>query len=795
MQHLRNQNHIMLELDKILALLADCAGMNDAKELCLSLEPSSNIETVKSRLAETDEAYIMIAKYGAPSFGGAKNVGGPLARAEAGSVLSIKELLNIGETLRIIRSVKEWRGHFGGESLPETDKYFETLTPCKYFEEKILSSIKNEEELFDEASPTLSDIRRKIRSNALNVRDRLDRMIKGGATARYLQDAIVTQRDGRFVVPVKVEHRAQVPGLVHDTSSSGATVFIEPMAVVELNNEIKILYSKEADEIERILAELSADAAGICESVKRSYKALVHINFIFAKADLAFKMKASTPEVNTAGKVFLKNARHPLIHKNRVVPITASLGLDFDTLIITGPNTGGKTVTIKTIGLLTLMAMCGLMIPCDDGSRVSVFRHVLADIGDEQSIEQSLSTFSAHMTNIVSILNKADSKSLVLIDELGSGTDPVEGAALATAVLTQLRRGGALIAATTHYAELKTFALNTEGVCNASCEFDVETLSPTYRLIIGTPGRSNAFAISKRLGLAESIITEAEGLISKDNRQFEETLSALDKARQEAEAERRQAEKIRIELELEKQKNKQRTENMNVSRERLMERAREEARAVVDKARAEANRLIDELEAIKKSEANNAADRIARARAAAKSGLSKLEDISDPIVNKEEEEYSLPRPLQMGDEVEISTIGKRASVLQLDEKSKQALVLAGSMKMRVPYDNLRLLKKSSKPEVPKTRKVSSNINRAERKGALEIDLRGMASDEAILELDRFIDNALLSNMGQISIIHGKGTGVLRKAVQDYLRHHRSVVRFRLGVFGEGESGVTIAELK
>lgn len=793
-KHNDEQYYIALELDKVLAKLSDCTDMADAKELSLTLSPSSDMEEVKRRLNETDEAYVLSAKFGAPSFGSARNVINPLSRAAAGAVLSMREFLDIGETLRVIRSVKEWRKNSESNNTPITDALFDALTPSKYLEDRIFNSIKNEEELFDTASPELSNIRRHMRACASNVRDRLDKMIKGGATAKYLQDAIVTQRDGRFVVPVKVEYRAQVPGLVHDTSSSGATVFIEPMAVVKINNEIKILQSKEKEEIERILAELSADAAGISKTAAESYKALVNLSFIFGKADLAYKMRAVKPLINNSERIVLKNARHPLIPDLRVVPISVELGKSFDTLVITGPNTGGKTVAIKTLGLLTLMTMCGLMVPCDDGCELAVFRNIFADIGDEQSIEQSLSTFSAHMTNIISIIKRAGKGSLVLIDELGSGTDPVEGAALATAILDQLRKNGALIAATTHYPELKTYALETDGVANACCEFDIKTLTPTYRLIIGAPGRSNAFAISQKLGLPENIIKNAEKLVSDDARRFETVVAALDEARHNAETEAKKAEKIRIELETVRQKNKQRTDNIQAEKSKILERARNEAMNIVEKARAESSRMLGELEDIKKQENKTAADRLARARAAVKSGIGKLEDTADPVVNNSADN-KLNRPPKVGEEVKIIDIDRRGTVLEVDEKSKNALVLAGIIKLRVSFDNLAAVTEKPKPQIPRTRNVNHGISAATRRAALEIDLRGVVSDEAVMELDRFIDDAIISKVHSVSIIHGKGTGVLRKAVADYLRHNRSVASFRLGTFGEGESGVTIAELK
>lgn len=795
----------VLEMDKVLAMLAEEAGMPDAAEKALRLHPCRYREDVEVLLQQTADAHMFMARFGAPSFGQAKNMNNALTRAEMGGVLTMGELLEIGELLRVIRSLAEWRERSDAENPSALDRYFSLLSPNKYFEDKIFNCIRSEEEMDDHASPALADIRRKKRAAALSVRERLDRMIKSASYQKYLQDALVTIRDGRFVVPVKAEHRSEVPGLVHDTSSSGATLFIEPMPVVEANNELKVLEAKEQEEIDRILAELSAEAGTFSESVKDSYGAAVELNLIFAKARLAYQMRASVPSLNEEGHIYLKKARHPLLDGKKVVPITVSLGEEYDTLVITGPNTGGKTVTLKTLGLLTLMTMCGLMIPVDDGSKISLFDRVLADIGDEQSIEQSLSTFSSHMKNIISIMEQADQNSLVLLDELGAGTDPVEGAALAMAILMRLREQGATVAATTHYAELKAYALDTAGVENACCEFDVATLRPTYRLLIGVPGRSNAFAISQRLGLEQGVVNTARRLISDENLRFESVVESLDKARQAAEAERAEAMRIRAELAASKKDAGQRLDELNRERDKIMNAARQEARRIIDGARAESNRLINELDEMRK-EAKKSADvgALARkAKAAAKSGLNAMENKADPVDKRISSGYKLPRPLKAGDQVLIADINKEATVITPPDASGQTLVLAGIIKTRIPVENLRLRESSGQKNTSAPRRVrgGGSVNRygiesrAQRAAGPELDLRGQNAEEGIMELDRFIDNAVLSGIPSVTIIHGKGTGVLREAVRQHLRRHKSIRTFRSGVYGEGEDGVTIAELK
>ncbi len=614
-------------------------------------------------------------------------------------------------------------------------------------------------------------------------------MVRSTTYQKFLQDPIVTIRDGRFVVPVKTECRGEVAGLVHDTSASGSTVFVEPMGAVDANNEVKVLVSQEGKEIERILAELSAEAGNFADTTIRGYETAVELNVIFAKASLAYKMKATVPALNDKGRVVLHQARHPLIDKDKVVPIDIELGARFDTLVITGPNTGGKTVSLKTVGLLTLMAMCGLMIPASENSEISTFRQVLADIGDEQSIEQSLSTFSAHMKNIIEIMGRADGGSLILLDELGAGTDPVEGAALAEAILESLRRRGAKIAATTHYAELKAYALKTGGVENASCEFDVATLRPTYRLLIGMPEMANAFAISRRLGMPEEVVDRAQELVSGENRRFEDVVSSLEASRQQLEDEREQARRAREESERARREAAEARDRVRAQAESELERARKKAALLAQQTRSRADALLNEMEEIRRRRDKGVT---AEQKARMNAGLRALENASDPVSRKPEKGYRLPRPLKAGDAVLLYDIDKPATVLRPAEGDPpEVLVQAGILQTRVPLSNLRLVER--KKEKPRFRAVTREVGQAA--AATEIDLRGQNADEAVMNVDRFIDGAVMSGIGQLTIIHGKGTGVLRSAVQQHLKSHPNVKSFRLGTFGEGESGVTIVELK
>ncbi len=779
-----------LELDKILHLLAEETSCDAAAELAQNLRPSTSLSQVKRLLTETDEAHTMMARFGAPSFGGLKDVSNSLRRAEAGGTLNMTELLRIATVLRTLRGIVDWRSKSEGVKSILDDR-FDAIMPNKYLEDRINHAILSEEEMADNASPQLATIRRKIRSASSRAREQLEKMVRSPVTQKYLQDPIITMRDGRFVVPVKAECRGDVPGLVHDTSSSGATVFVEPMAVVEANNEVRVLLSQEQAEMERILAELSAEAGNFASGIIFGYKEAVELNLIFAKANLGYKMKATLPLVNDEGKIELKRARHPLIDKEKVVPTDIELGLHFDTLVITGPNTGGKTVSLKTVGLLTLMAMCGLLLPVADNSQISIFNHVLADIGDEQSIEQSLSTFSAHMTNIIKIFEQADASSLILLDELGAGTDPIEGAALAMSILEALRRKGTRIAATTHYAELKAYALQTEGVENACCEFDVTTLRPTYRLLIGVPGRSNAFAISLRLGMDPEIVEHARELVSSENTRFEDVVQSLETSRQRLEEERKEAQRQRLEAEEASRAAKERKDAIDAQADREMEEARRRASELIARTRGQIDAMLNEMEELKKQK-NKALT--AEQKAKLKSGLRALENEADPVRKKDEEAYVLPRPLKKGDPVLIYDIDKKGTVLQPPDKDgKTALVQAGIIQTRVPVSNLRLL--NEKPVKKPQGSVTRSVNRANVRAAMELDVRGQTSDEALMNVDQFIDSAVLAGINMLTIIHGKGTGALRAAVQQHLKRHPNVKSFRLGTFGEGEAGVTIVELK
>lgn len=780
-----------VELDKVLKMLAEQTSCDDAAELALALEPACSLEEVGRLLQETDDAYVLMARFGSPGFSGLRNITNALRRAEAGGVLNLTELLRVASVLRALRGILEWRSKSEGVKTA-LDARFELLTGNKYLEDRIGAVVLSEEDVSDNASAELASIRRKIRNASSRVREQLDKMIRSPAYQKYLQDPIVTMRSGRYVVPVKAECRNEIPGLVHDTSSSGATVFVEPMGVVEANNEIRVLLSQEQAEIERILFELSAEAGSFADGIIQSYEAAVSLNLIFAKANLAYKMKATLPIVNADGVIDLKKARHPLISKDAVVPTDIELGSRFDTLVITGPNTGGKTVSLKTAGLLTLMVMCGLMLPVAENSRVSVFQKVLVDIGDEQSIEQSLSTFSAHMTNIIKIIKQADSGSLVLLDELGAGTDPVEGAALAMAILEALRAKGAKIAATTHYAELKAYALQTPGVENGCCEFDVATLRPTYRLLIGVPGRSNAFAISTRLGMEDSIVERAKQLVSSENARFEDVVQSLETSRQGLESERALAEKQRREAADANRAAQEYRQKLEREAAKEMEKAREQAAQLVARTRAQIDSMLNEMEEMKRQQ-NKALS--AEQKARLKAGLRNLESTADPVSKKEEGSYMLPRPLKAGDTVLIHDIDKKATVLETPEGADKVLVQAGIIKTRVPLSNLRLLEEKIQAAKPK-RSVTKNVTgRAQAEIHTEIDVRGQNAEEAVMNVDAFIDSALLSGISLLTVIHGKGTGVLRTAIQKHLKHHPSVKSFRLGTFGEGEAGVTVVELK
>lgn len=783
-----------LELDKVLALLAEQAASQAAKERCLAVRPCTDADEIRHLLAETSAACDCITIKGSPSFGGLYDVGASLDRAERGGCLSPEELLRIAAVLRAARQLKAYaEGENRGTTEPTVlDVYFQQITTNRYLEERIFTSILSKDEIADAASSELASIRRKIRQQSAKIREALQKIITSPAYAKILQEPIVTIRSDRFVVPVKAECKGQLPGLVHDVSSSGSTYFIEPMSAVNGNNELRELFMAERKEIERILAELSAEAAGHREQIRLDYDVLLELECIFARARLSFAMHAVCPEVRTDGRMELIRARHPLIAGKSVVPISVRLGIDFDTLIITGPNTGGKTVTLKTIGLLTLMAQCGLHIPADDGSAVTVYEQVFADIGDEQSIEQSLSTFSSHTKNIVEILKVCDRGSLVLFDELCAGTDPAEGAALAIAIIEFCRKCGAAVAATTHYAELKLYAMRTAGVINASCEFNVETLQPTYRLLIGVPGKSNAFAISRRLGLDEVILEQARSLVSQNDVNFEDVLSQLDAQRQEMERAREEAERLRLETQKQKEKSDEYYAQIRKEKEKATQQARKEAQYIIDEARRAADAVQEELKLLRKqARAGAFVPGSNEKQAELRRNLNAVEQSLQPQ-REQKERPAATRPIRVGDTVELVKLGTKATVLAVNKDGGYQL-RAGIMQITAKSDEVYLLENETQSAAKKV--IAGKVRELKAAAQPELDLRGMAADEAMPVLDNFLDAAYLGNLPTARIIHGKGTGVLRKAVQDELRRCKYVKSFRLGVYGEGESGVTIVEFK
>ncbi len=789
-----NKNYKTLELDLILDQLAGECSCDDAKDLARGLKPSSDISEVELLLQQTEDAFSLLARFGGPSFSGLKNVNNPLHRASAGGSLNPKELLDIAYCLRGLRTLDEWHGHSSGVKT-SLDFFFEGITANKYLEAKIFSCIISEEEIADKASETLYDIRKKIRSKENSIREKLDSLIHSSHYQQFLQEAIITQRNGRFVVPVKAECRGNVPGLVHDTSSTGATVFIEPASVVDANNDIKVLQGKERDEIMRILYELSAEAGDFAESIKHSYESAIRLNLIFAKAHLAYKMKATKPILNNEGITYLKKARHPLIDPKKVVATDIAIRDEYDTLVITGPNTGGKTVSLKTLGLLTLMVMCGMLIPVSDMSRVSVYNNILVDIGDEQSIAQSLSTFSSHMVNIIDIMKKADDKSLILIDELGAGTDPVEGAALAVSVIEALREKGATIVATTHYAELKAYALDTPGVTNGCCEFDIETLRPTYKLLIGVPGRSNAFAILAHLGMEQSVIDNAKAIVGSDNRDFEAVLEKLEASRHALEEERKIAEEMTQKAKKIEEKAQSDKDKIETLKAREIDKAKREAQKLIDSAKRKSSEFLLELEKLKKEQTSSNATEIARkTRRAVKAQMGEMDDLINPneLADNWDYDYKLPRNPVAGDRVVIKGIGEGEVV---EFKNNNVFVKSGLLKTRVKLSDIMIIDKPKKKPVKTQHNLYRTSSRADKDVKTEIDMRGETVDEAIGELGLFIDRCVLNNIEEIRIIHGKGTGVLRTAVGDYLKTHPNVAEYRLGRYGEGENGVTIAKLK
>ena len=782
-----------LEFDKIRAMLASLAPTAGAAELARELLPSDRVAVVRANLKKTTDARRLADAKGQPSFGGVSDITSALERADKGATLTTRELMDVGAVLRASRALLEYiRSNRTFDTV--LDETFERLIPNKYLEEKISRSIISEDMIADEASSELSDIRRKIRAANIRIKDTLKSFVSG-SYSKYLQENIVTMRNGRYVVPVKAECRGDVKGLIHDTSSSGATVFVEPMSVVEANNELRMLEAKEDHEIERVLYEMSAEVSGISSALKLNYENITELAFIFACAELSRKMKACEPIVSEERRIVLRRARHPLIDPARVVPIDVSLGADKDTLIITGPNTGGKTVTLKTLGLFTLMAQSGLHIPAEDGSCIAVQEKVLVDLGDEQSIEQSLSTFSSHMVNIISIINEKNDRSLVLFDELGAGTDPVEGAALAVAVIENIRAAGALCAATTHYAELKAYALDTEGVVNASCEFDVETLRPTYKLIVGAPGRSNAFAISKKLGMPDAIIERAGEYVSSENKRFEAVIGELEAQRVEMERERERARALREELEKTKAAADAEIAKKLENAEKTLERAREKSQSMVQSAKLSSDFIMEQMERVRRErDSERLGEEIERARRELREHLRSNERKFDPVVERKRDEgYVLPRALRRGDEVLIVSLGRKATIISEPDRSGKVEVQAGVIKTKVALGDLELIEEEKKDATEKKRGgYKMTVNRDFRD---EIDLRGKTGDEAWSAVDKYFDEATMAGFSTVRLIHGKGTGALKAALWEYLRRDPRVSKYRIGKFGEGDGGVTVVELK
>lgn len=781
-----------LEYTKILKSLSECAKNDDAKTMAEELKPSSDFREVERALAETDAAVTMSLKFGSPEILRVEPVDGAIKRLDVGGALSAAELLNVARLLKCIRNLKRYTK----EQTGALEEYFSELVSAKPIEDEINRAIVSEDEIADAASPALANVRRKMKNTGAKIKDSLDSMVRSGHYQKFLMDNIVTMRNNRYVVPVKAEHRSEVPGIVHDMSASGSTVFIEPSSVVNANNELHELEIKEKAEIEKVLYELSNKVAEISEQVKYNYETLILIDFIFAKAKLALDMKAVCPKLNTDGKIKIVKGRHPLIDKSKIVPIDVRLGDDFDVLVVTGPNTGGKTVVLKTIGLFCIMTQAGLHIPANEESEMPVFDDIFADIGDEQSIEQSLSTFSSHMKNIVHIVENAGPNSLVLFDELGAGTDPVEGAALATAIIESIKLIGAKIVATTHYSELKLYALSTDGIENASCEFDVETLSPTYKLLIGVPGKSNAFAISKKLGLPDSIIERSKEKLSDENIKFEDVLGSIEENRVSAQKAREEQERMRREIEQLKDELQREREKIDKKKDKIYDNARAKAEKIIKQAQEDTERMLEEIKQLQKEKRD-------------KEAVRAMEEVRKELKLKEK---SNVRPknrrsggvksnvnlntLKLGSNVLIIDLNDKGTVLSINKDNQTAVIQVGIMKITAKISNLVVLEdeKGSKPESYVAPKRSTGINTA-MSGKTEVDLRGMTIGEAELEVDKFLDESVLSGLSEVSLIHGKGTGALRAGIHEYLRHHPHVRKYRLGRFGEGDIGVTIVELK
>ncbi len=803
-----NKTRSTLEFDRVCDMLADCAPTEGSRVLARSLAPSDDITVVRRRLCHTTDARRMNDAKGMPSFGRVRDVSEACERAEKGAVLTPRELLDIAGVLRTARTLQDY-GLNNTAFETSLEEMFERLIPNRHLEYEIERAIPNEEMIADEASPALATIRRNMRVASNRIKETLQKYISGSAHTKYLQENIVTTRDGRYVVPVRAEHKADVPGLIHDTSATGATLFIEPMPVVEANNELRLLRSREEHEIERILAALSATVGEAADAILLDYKNITELAFIFACGELSRRMKGIAPALSEKRTVKLTRARHPLIAPNQIVPVDVALGVgagemadgeidDYDTLIITGPNTGGKTVTLKTVGLFALMTQAGLHIPAEEPSEMCLFDRILVDMGDEQSIEQSLSTFSSHMVNIVSILGQLTDRSLVLFDELGGGTDPVEGAALAVAITEAVRSAGAMSISTTHYAELKAYALTTPGVCNASCEFDVETLKPTYKLIIGTPGKSNAFAISEKLGMPPQIVARAREYISADNMQFENVIEQLERSRIAMERERETAQRLREEYEAFKQEAEKKLNRQMADAERTLDKAREKAQAMITGAKISSDYILEEADKVRRArDSARLGEQLEQTRRNVRAYLREHEADFDPVEDRHDDNYVLPRPLRKGDEVYMMDLGKNAVLTSDPDKDGRVTAKVGIVAVKTNVKNLKLI--DQVPTVTttdrKTVKAADFHAEVNRTFSPEIDLRGMTGEEAWAKVDKYLDEAQLHGIKTVTLVHGKGTGALKSALWRFLKGDKRLASFRIGRYGEGDGGVTVVELK
>lgn len=783
-----------LELDKILEMLADETSNEKTRNMALSIVPSSDLDEVKGEIDKVSDAFDLIVRFGTPSFYNIKDISGMLSRAKSGASLSLREFLDIGNLLKQINALTDWYKHCENMENKLADM-FSRLMPNTYLQGKIEMTVLSEDEVADTASSELASIRRKKYQAGLKVRETLDRMIRSSTVQKYLQDSVVTIRDGRYVLPVKSEHRGDVQGLIHDTSASGQTFFIEPISIVDANNDIRLLESREQEETDRIIKELSGICGEYADSMLDSYEICTELNLYFAKANLAAKMKASVPEISDDGIIELKKARHPLIDKSKVVPVDIAIGSSYQVLVVTGPNTGGKTVALKTAGLMVLMTMCGLLIPVSDGSKVSVFKNVLADIGDQQSIELNLSTFSSHTNKVIEIINIADDNSLVLLDELGSGTDPIEGAALAISIIERLKAQGAKIMVTTHYQELKVYAIESNDVENASCEFDISTLMPTYRLIMGSPGKSNAFEISSRLGMPDDVIEYAQKLVSENDARLEDVIEKLENQRIELEKQSDEVRRLKNEQAENAEKLRKQLKEFEDKKEQEIERARNIAMGIIENTKIQSNELIDELEKLRKEkDKKDFSENVLAVKTRNRQGLNMMYNNANPVQRRSNDGYKLPRPLKKGDTVLVIDIDKKGIVAG-EPDGDTVYVQIGIMKTKADVKNLRLVENEKVTYKSKSIVNKRVTSRAERSASTELDIRGCSSDEGVYRMESFLDSAIMSGIGLVTIIHGKGTGVLRSAVQKRLREMSVVKSFRYGVYGEGEDGVTIVELK